>query len=56
MTVRDGKDSEYTFKKSLNLLDSTAIVVGSMIGSGIFIVAAEMSRLSVLRAGSSSHG
>ncbi|MGA2297251.1 MAG: amino acid permease [FCB group bacterium] len=44
MTERDGKESEYTFKKSLNLLDSTAIVVGSMIGSGIFIVAAEMSR------------
>ena len=33
------------FKKSLNLLDSTAIVMGSMIGSGIFIVSADMSRL-----------
>lgn len=32
------------FKKSLNLFDSTAIVVGSMIGSGIFIVSADMSR------------
>ncbi len=33
-----------SFTKSLNLVDSTAIVVGSMIGSGIFIVSAEMSR------------
>jgi APA family basic amino acid/polyamine antiporter len=30
------------FKKSLNLFDSTAIVIGSMIGSGIFIVSADM--------------
>ena len=28
--------------KRLNLFDSTAIVIGSMIGSGIFIVSAEM--------------
>ena len=33
-----------SFKKSLNLFDSTALVVGSMIGSGIFIVSADMSR------------
>jgi basic amino acid/polyamine antiporter, APA family len=32
------------FQKSLNLFDSTAIVAGSMIGSGIFIVSADMSR------------
>lgn len=32
------------FKKSLNLFDSSAIVIGSMIGSGIFIVSADMSR------------
>lgn len=32
------------FRKSLNLFDSTALVVGSMIGSGIFIVSADMSR------------
>lgn len=32
------------FKKSLNLADSTAIVIGSMIGSGIFIVSADMAR------------
>ncbi len=33
------------FRKSLNLFDATAIVVGSMIGSGIFIVSADISRL-----------
>ncbi len=33
-----------SFKRNLKLLDSTAIVVGSMIGSGIFIVSADMSR------------
>jgi APA family basic amino acid/polyamine antiporter len=32
------------FRRSLSLFDSTAIVIGSMIGSGIFIVSAEMSR------------
>lgn len=31
-------------KRELNLLDSTLIVVGSMIGSGIFIVTAEVAR------------
>src|ERR1700689_4063912 len=31
-------------KRSLGLFDSTMIVAGSMIGSGIFIVAADMSR------------
>jgi APA family basic amino acid/polyamine antiporter len=37
-------DSETGFRKSLNLIDSTAIVAGSMIGSGIFIVSADMAR------------
>lgn len=32
------------FKKSLNLFDSTALVIGSMIGSGIFIVSADVAR------------
>lgn len=32
------------FRKSLNLFDSTALVIGSMIGSGIFIVSADMAR------------
>jgi len=33
-----------TFKKSLNLFDATSIVMGSMIGSGIFIVSADVAR------------
>src|SRR6188768_2602906 len=32
------------FKPSLSLMDATMIVAGSMIGSGIFIVAADMTR------------
>ncbi|MEO8078350.1 MAG: amino acid permease, partial [Acidobacteriota bacterium] len=35
-------DTEFT--RGLGLYDSTMIVVGSMIGSGIFIVSAEMAR------------
>jgi APA family basic amino acid/polyamine antiporter len=34
-----------TLERRLGLLDTTTIVVGSMIGSGIFIVSAESSRL-----------
>lgn len=37
-------NNETGFHKSLGLFDSTALVVGSMIGSGIFIVSADMSR------------
>src|SRR6185436_16671534 len=33
------------FVRGLNLFDATMVVVGVMIGSGIFIVAADMSRL-----------
>src|ERR1035437_9437491 len=33
-----------TFHRSLNLFDSTALVMGSMIGSAIFIVSADISR------------
>jgi APA family basic amino acid/polyamine antiporter len=33
-----------SLEKKLTLMDSTAIIVGSMIGSGIFIVSAEISR------------
>ena len=33
------------FVRGLGLFDSTTIVVGSMIGSGIFIVSADMARL-----------
>jgi APA family basic amino acid/polyamine antiporter len=38
------QSSQPSFRKSLNLVDSSAIVIGSMIGSGIFIVSADMSR------------
>ena len=34
----------HNFRKSLTLWDSTAIVAGSMIGSGIFIVSADIAR------------
>jgi APA family basic amino acid/polyamine antiporter len=33
------------FVRGLNLFDSTMVVIGTMIGSGIFIVSADMSRL-----------
>jgi APA family basic amino acid/polyamine antiporter len=39
----DGLDTE--FQRGLGLFDATMVVVGSMIGSGIFIVSADMSRL-----------
>src|SRR5688572_31970268 len=38
-------DSDSHLVRGLSLLDATMIVVGSMIGSGIFIVSAESSRL-----------
>ncbi|MBN2202066.1 amino acid permease [bacterium] len=38
---RDGKSG---FQKRLGLFDCTAVVMGSMIGSGIFIVSADMAR------------
>lgn len=34
-----------TFQRKLNLFDSSAMVIGSMIGSGIFIVSADMARV-----------
>lgn len=37
-----GQDTE--FRRELGLYDSTMVVVGSMIGSGIFIVSADMAR------------
>jgi APA family basic amino acid/polyamine antiporter len=39
-----GPASEHGFVRAIGLFDGTMIVVGSMIGSGIFIVAAEISR------------
>src|SRR6187397_3537581 len=38
-----GLDTEFT--RGLGLFDSTMVVVGSMIGSGIFIVSADIARL-----------
>lgn len=38
------ENEKQEFKRSLGLLDATSIVAGSMIGSGIFIVTAAMSR------------
>ena len=35
---------EGQFRKSLNLFDAAAIAMGSMIGSGIFIVSADIAR------------
>jgi APA family basic amino acid/polyamine antiporter len=36
--------STTSFKPSLGLLDATMVVAGSMIGSGIFIVSADITR------------
>lgn len=38
-------EGKHSFKKELGLFDSTMLVVGSMIGSGIFIVSADMARI-----------
>src|SRR5438309_12103666 len=38
------KESEVGFVRGLGLFDSTMIVAGSMIGSGIFIVSADIAR------------
>jgi APA family basic amino acid/polyamine antiporter len=39
------KNTQPEFKRGLGLLDSTMIVIGSMIGSGIFIVSADIGRI-----------
>jgi APA family basic amino acid/polyamine antiporter len=44
MSAQSVSASSAGLKRGLGLFDSTMIVAGSMIGSGIFIVAAEMSR------------
>src|SRR5947207_14510375 len=41
----DGPDEESEFQRGLGLFDSTMVVVGGMICSGIFVVSADMSRL-----------
>ena len=42
---RDPTALDTEFKRGLGLFDATMVVVGSMIGSGIFIVSADISRL-----------
>src|ERR1700756_4566970 len=42
--LNPGENSGRELNRSLGLFDSTMIVTGSMIGSGIFIVSAEMAR------------
>lgn len=44
MTSQSSAGSSATFHRGLGLFDSVMMVVGVMIGSGIFIVSAEMSR------------
>ena len=44
MTSQDNSPREPQLVRGLGLLDATMIVVGSMIGSGIFIVSAESPR------------
>jgi len=39
-----GHKTEHAFVRAIGLFDGTMIVVGSMIGSGIFIVAADIAR------------
>ncbi len=41
----DKEESSHKLVRSLGLMDATMIVIGSMIGSGIFITSAESSRL-----------
>ena len=40
----NGNQDQRKLTRELNLFDSTMLVVGAMIGSGIFIVPAEMCR------------
>ena len=42
LTADEAMREDKNFKRSLGLLDATMIVAGSMIGSGIFIVSADM--------------
>ena len=43
-TITNASSQQQGLQRSLGLFDSTMIVAGSMIGSGIFIVSAEMAR------------
>ena len=42
LTAEEAIQEDKSFKRSLGLLDATMVVAGSMIGSGIFIVSADM--------------
>src|SRR5437764_5533028 len=44
LTAEEAMIEDKSFKRSLGLLDATMIVAGSMIGSGIFIVSADITR------------
>src|SRR5437764_14298643 len=44
LTAEEAVAEDKYFKRSLGLLDATMIVAGSMIGSGIFIVSADITR------------
>ena len=44
LTPREAIQEDKSFKRSLSLLDATMVVAGSMIGSGIFIVSADITR------------
>ncbi len=44
LTAKQAIKEDKSFKRSLGLLDATMIVAGSMIGSGIFIVSADITR------------
>ena len=43
-TITKSTELDGEFTRGLGLFDATAVVVGSMIGSGIFIVSADMAR------------
>src|SRR3954463_2290642 len=45
-STRDDREQSPALVRELGLLDATMIVMGSMIGSGIFITSAESARLS----------
>jgi APA family basic amino acid/polyamine antiporter len=44
LTAKEAIQEDKSFKRSLGLLDATMVVAGSMIGSGIFIVSADITR------------
>lgn len=44
LTAKEVIQEDKSFKRSLGLLDATMVVAGSMIGSGIFIVSADITR------------